>query len=94
MRACNFIFDGGAEGIRTPDLLRAREALSQLSYSPAVRTNYTSKRGRLTSFLLAGVTYSSTLVPETSGETLMLLTVWKPLGLILHSDQEARESRP
>jgi hypothetical protein len=24
----------GAEGIRTPDLLRAREALSQLSYSP------------------------------------------------------------
>jgi hypothetical protein len=27
-------FLGGAEGIRTPDLLRAREALSQLSYSP------------------------------------------------------------
>jgi site-specific DNA recombinase len=26
---------GGAEGIRTPDLLRAREALSQLSYSPS-----------------------------------------------------------
>ncbi len=26
----------GAEGIRTPDLLRAREALSQLSYSPSV----------------------------------------------------------
>jgi hypothetical protein len=25
---------GGAEGIRTPDLLRAKEALSQLSYSP------------------------------------------------------------
>ena len=25
---------GGAEGSRTPDLLRAREALSQLSYSP------------------------------------------------------------
>gem|GEM_PF-3199591 len=25
---------GGAEGIRTPDLLRARQALSQLSYSP------------------------------------------------------------
>ena len=25
---------GGAEGTRTPDLLRAREALSQLSYSP------------------------------------------------------------
>ena len=26
---------GGAEGIRTPDLLRAKQALSQLSYSPA-----------------------------------------------------------
>jgi hypothetical protein len=28
------ITPGGAEGIRTPDLLRAKEALSQLSYSP------------------------------------------------------------
>jgi hypothetical protein len=28
------VSSGGAEGIRTPDLLRAREALSQLSYSP------------------------------------------------------------
>ena len=27
---------GGAEGIRTPDLLRAKEALSQLSYSPTL----------------------------------------------------------
>ncbi len=27
-------FSGGAEGIRTPDPLRAREVLSQLSYSP------------------------------------------------------------
>ena len=26
----------GAEGIRTPDLLRAREALSQLSYGPVI----------------------------------------------------------
>ncbi len=25
---------GGAEGIRTPDLLRAKQALSHLSYSP------------------------------------------------------------
>ena len=30
----SIVHDGGAEGIRTPDLLRAREALSQLSYSP------------------------------------------------------------
>ena len=29
---------GGAGGIRTPDLLRAREALSQLSYSPMLAT--------------------------------------------------------
>ena len=28
------VFFGGAGGTRTPDLLRAREALSQLSYSP------------------------------------------------------------
>ena len=28
---------GGAEGSRTPDLLRAKQALSQLSYSPTGR---------------------------------------------------------
>jgi hypothetical protein len=28
--------DGGAKRIRTADLLRAREALSQLSYRPAI----------------------------------------------------------
>jgi hypothetical protein len=27
---------GGAEGIRTPDLLRAKQALSPLSYSPSI----------------------------------------------------------
>jgi site-specific DNA recombinase len=32
---------GGAEGIRTPDLLRAKQALSRLSYSPTV--NYCTK---------------------------------------------------
>ncbi len=31
---------GGAEGTRTPDLLRAREALSQLSYSPIYQNYY------------------------------------------------------
>ncbi len=30
----SIVYDGGAEGTRTPDFLRAREALSQLSYSP------------------------------------------------------------
>jgi hypothetical protein len=33
---CGIVIFGGAEGIRTPDLLRAREALSQLSYSPII----------------------------------------------------------
>jgi hypothetical protein len=30
----NFGMDGGAEGDRTPDLMHAMHALSQLSYSP------------------------------------------------------------
>ena len=34
---------GGAEGTRTPDLLRAKEALSQLSYSPACHWYYSNK---------------------------------------------------
>ena len=29
--------DGGAKEDRTPDLLRARQALSQLSYGPGIR---------------------------------------------------------
>ena len=32
-----FLIKRGAEGTRTPDLLRAKEALSQLSYSPICR---------------------------------------------------------
>ena len=36
---------GGAEGTRTPDFLRAREALSQLSYSPAVAPGGYTKVG-------------------------------------------------
>ena len=31
-------YSGGAEGIRTPDLRRAKAALSRLSYSPIVKT--------------------------------------------------------
>ena len=31
---------GGDEGIRTPDLLRAREALSRLSYIPKTGIGY------------------------------------------------------
>jgi hypothetical protein len=29
-----FAISGGAEGVRTPDLIRARDALSQLSHGP------------------------------------------------------------
>ena len=38
-----FIHDGGDEGNRTPDLLTASQALSQLSYAPVTRRYY---RGR------------------------------------------------
>ena len=38
-----YIHDGGDEGDRTPDLLTASQALSQLSYAPVTRRNY---RGR------------------------------------------------
>lgn len=36
LRVLSSVQYGGAEGIRTPDLLRAKEALSQLSYSPVL----------------------------------------------------------
>ena len=38
------IHDGGDEGDRTPDLLTASQALSQLSYAPVTKNYY---RGRL-----------------------------------------------
>ena len=34
------IHDGGDEGDRTPDLLTASQALSQLSYAPVTKRNY------------------------------------------------------
>ena len=40
---CGKVMIGGAEEIRTPDFLRAKEALSQLSYSPIVISHYTNK---------------------------------------------------
>ena len=35
-----YIHDGGDEGDRTPDLLTASQALSQLSYAPVTRIYY------------------------------------------------------
>ncbi len=40
---CGKVKIGGAEGIRTPDPLRAKQVLSQLSYSP---TCFVPKEGR------------------------------------------------
>ena len=37
------IHDGGDEGDRTPDLLTASQALSQLSYAPVTRRYYRGK---------------------------------------------------
>ena len=36
----HYIHDGGDEGDRTPDLLTASQALSQLSYAPVTREYY------------------------------------------------------
>ena len=38
---------GGATGARTPDLLHAMQALFQLSYSPAVKRQYSSGPGSI-----------------------------------------------
>ncbi len=46
---CGKIIFGGAEGTRTPDFLRAKEALSQLSYSP-ISKNYYSNKGSYSQF--------------------------------------------
>ena len=37
-RLCRYLFQGGAAGSRTPDLRRAKAALSQLSYGPKTST--------------------------------------------------------
>ena len=39
VKVLDFVKSGGAEGIRTPDPLLAKQVLSQLSYSPTDPTN-------------------------------------------------------
>ena len=46
--------DGGAEGVRTPDLLNAIQALYQLSYDPIRRARNLKSQPRLSNFLPAG----------------------------------------
>ena len=45
-RVMNSVLSGGAEGTRTPDFLRAKEALSQLSYSPTLASRHAPVRLR------------------------------------------------
>ena len=52
---------GGAEGIRTPDLINAIDALSQLSYSPTVM-------GRAIRLVPLRVRFSSELSDPTSSQ--------------------------
>ena len=59
------IHDGGDEGDRTPDLLTASQALSQLSYAPVTRRYY---RGRFlvvqeVFFAIASRTYGFSYSP-------------------------------
>ena len=42
---------GGAEGVRTPDLLNAIQALYQLSYDPIRRARNLKSQPRLSNFL-------------------------------------------
>ena len=42
---------GGAEGVRTPDLLNAIQALYQLSYDPIRRARNLKSHPRLSNFL-------------------------------------------
>ena len=55
---------GGDEGDRTPDLLTASQALSQLSYAPVTRRYYRGmfylmQEGILVVFITYGFSYSS-----------------------------------
>ena len=56
------IHDGGDEGDRTPDLLTASQALSQLSYAPVTRQYY---RGRLS--LMQGLFWLNLLLTGFPG---------------------------
>ena len=49
-----FYQDGGAEGVRTPDLLNAIQALYQLSYDPIRRARNLKSQPHLSNFLPAG----------------------------------------
>gem|GEM_PF-1639195 len=71
-RARSFIHHDGAEGNRTPDLLNAIQALSQLSYGPLTRPAKPGPLGRLTPIFQTTPNRQTGLTglePATSGVT-------------------------
>ena len=52
--------DGGAEGVRTPDLLNAIQALYQLSYDP-IRSGENVRSGRICQNAIAGLLHFEVL---------------------------------
>ena len=64
------IHDGGDEGNRTPDLLTASQALSQLSYAPVTRRYY---RGRLS--LMQGLFWVESLTYGFSWDGAEIITL-------------------
>ena len=64
------IHDGGDEGDRTPDLLTASQALSQLSYAPVTRRYY---RGRLS--LMQGLFWVESLTYGFSWDGAEIITL-------------------
>ena len=65
-----YIHDGGDEGNRTPDLLTASQALSQLSYAPVTRRYY---RGRLS--LMQGLFWVESLTYGFSWDGAEIITL-------------------
>ena len=64
------IHDGGDEGDRTPDLLTASQALSQLSYAPVTKRYY---RGRLS--LMQGLFWVESLTYGFSWDGAEIITL-------------------
>ena len=87
MASSGFRPPGGAEGTRTPDLLRAREALSQLSYSPICQKYYNNKEP-YTQFYHSGLEpwvpltqkkVTESLIDSKAIKTVVVALRWLPL---------------
>jgi hypothetical protein len=70
---------GGAEGIRTPDLLNAIQALSQLSYSPSAKAPHHTGRPRsLVGPLAEGDQRDSNPRPPDPQSGALPIELWSP----------------